>query len=77
MGKYGLALDNLRSVELVTAEGQVLRASKDEQPICSGPFEVEVEISAWRLPSNISLIRSGPRSPAAWSRTRSTAPATC
>lgn len=31
MGKYGLALDNLRSVELVTAEGRVLRASKDEQ----------------------------------------------
>ncbi len=31
MGKYGLALDNLRSVELVTAEGQVLRTSKDEQ----------------------------------------------
>ena len=32
MGKYGLALDNLRSVELVTADGQVVRASKDEQP---------------------------------------------
>ncbi len=31
MGKYGLALDNLRSVEIVTAEGKVLRASKDEQ----------------------------------------------
>ena len=31
MGKHGLALDNLRSVELVTAEGRVLRASKDEQ----------------------------------------------
>ena len=30
MGKYGLALDNLRSVELVTAEGQVLQTSKDE-----------------------------------------------
>jgi FAD/FMN-containing dehydrogenase len=30
MGKYGLALDNLRSVELVTADGQVLRTSKDE-----------------------------------------------
>ena len=29
MGKYGLALDNLRSVELVTADGRVLRASKD------------------------------------------------
>ena len=31
MGKYGLALDNLRSVELVTAECQVLQPSKDEQ----------------------------------------------
>jgi len=31
MSKYGLALDNLRSVEIVTAEGKVLRASKDEQ----------------------------------------------
>ncbi len=32
MGKYGLALDNLRSVELVTADGQVLRVSKDDEP---------------------------------------------
>ncbi len=32
MGKYGLALDNLRSVEIVTAEGQVLQTSKDELP---------------------------------------------
>ena len=32
MGKYGLALDNLRSVELVTAEGEVLRASEEEHP---------------------------------------------
>ena len=32
MGKYGLALDNLRSVELVTAEGEVLRASNSEDP---------------------------------------------
>jgi FAD/FMN-containing dehydrogenase len=30
MGKYGLALDNLRSVELVTADGRVLRPSNDE-----------------------------------------------
>ena len=27
-----MALDNLRSVDLVTAEGKVLRASKDEEP---------------------------------------------
>ena len=32
MGKYGLALDNLRSVELVTADGQVLQASAEENP---------------------------------------------
>jgi FAD/FMN-containing dehydrogenase len=32
MGKYGLALDNLRSVELVTAEGEVLRTGEDEHP---------------------------------------------
>ena len=32
MGKYGMALDNLRSVEVVTAEGKVLRASKEQAP---------------------------------------------
>lgn len=32
MAKYGLALDNLRSAELVTAEGGVLRTSEDEHP---------------------------------------------
>jgi FAD/FMN-containing dehydrogenase len=31
MGKYGLALDNLRSVELVSADGKVFRTSKDEE----------------------------------------------
>ena len=31
MGKYGLALDNLRAVELVTADGKVLRASRQEE----------------------------------------------
>jgi FAD/FMN-containing dehydrogenase len=32
MGKYGLALDNLRAVELVTADGKALQVSKDEHP---------------------------------------------
>ncbi len=32
MGKYGLALDNLLSVELVTAAGRAVRASADENP---------------------------------------------
>lgn len=30
--KYGLACDNLRAVELVTAEGDLVRASEDEHP---------------------------------------------
>jgi FAD/FMN-containing dehydrogenase len=30
MSKYGLALDNLRSVDLVTAEGRVLKASPED-----------------------------------------------
>src|SRR5262245_32020560 len=32
MPKYGMAVDNLRSVELVTADGRVLTASADENP---------------------------------------------
>jgi FAD/FMN-containing dehydrogenase len=32
MSKYGLALDNLLSVELVTADGKVTRASLEEEP---------------------------------------------
>jgi len=32
MGKHGLALDNLLSVELLTAEGKAIRTSKDEEP---------------------------------------------
>jgi UDP-N-acetylenolpyruvoylglucosamine reductase len=32
MGKYGLTIDNMLSVEIVTARGQVLRASADEHP---------------------------------------------
>jgi FAD/FMN-containing dehydrogenase len=32
MGKHGLALDNLRSVELITAQGEVLQANSGEHP---------------------------------------------
>jgi FAD/FMN-containing dehydrogenase len=34
--KFGLACDNLLSVELVTAAGDIVRASDDENPSCSG-----------------------------------------
>ena len=32
MGKFGLALDNLQSVEMITAAGHALRASAEENP---------------------------------------------
>jgi FAD/FMN-containing dehydrogenase len=32
MGKHGLALDNLQSVNLVNAEGNLLRASSEDDP---------------------------------------------
>lgn len=32
MGKHGLALDNLLAVELVTAEGEILQASSQQEP---------------------------------------------
>jgi hypothetical protein len=32
MGKFGLALDNLRALDVVTAEGKVLRASSEQEP---------------------------------------------
>jgi len=47
MGKYGLALDNLRSVELVTAEGKVLASNKDEAPDLFWPFAVAEATSVW------------------------------
>src|ERR1700736_5054410 len=32
MGKYGLAIDNLRSAEVVTADGQIRTASAEDDP---------------------------------------------
>jgi FAD/FMN-containing dehydrogenase len=57
MGKHGLALDNLLSVELLSAEGKAIRTSKDEEPTCFGPFAVAVATSVWRRAWNISCIQ--------------------
>ncbi len=32
MGKYGLTIDNVLAVEIVTVDGQALRASANEHP---------------------------------------------
>ena len=65
MSKYGLALDNLRSVELVTAGGEVLHAAPSGDPDLfwalrggGGNFGVATSFE-------FDCIRSGRRSPAA------------
>ena len=38
MRRYGLTVDQLLSVEVVTADGEVLRANRPRTPTCSGVF---------------------------------------
>ena len=71
MPKFGMAVDNLRSVELVTADGNVLTASKDKNPDRSGPSAAVEATSASHLRSNSTCIRSDRSSPAALSRIHS------
>jgi FAD/FMN-containing dehydrogenase len=62
--KYGLTLDNLRSVEIVTADGQVRRASEDSDPDLfwavrggGGNFGVvtEFEFHAHPIPDEVAI----------------------
>ena len=48
---YGLAADNLLSVDLVTADGEAITASSRRTPICSGRCAAGVATSAWSPPS--------------------------
>jgi FAD/FMN-containing dehydrogenase len=77
MGQYGLALDNLRSTEIITAEGQVLHTSENEQADLfwavrggGGNFGVATSFEYQLHPGGAD------RSPAAWSRILLTARAT-
>ena len=61
MGKHALALDNLRSVELVLADGSVgQRASEATTPICFGPCAVAGGNFVVQRRSNIACTRSAP-----------------
>lgn len=60
--KYGLTLDNLLSVDMVTADGQLHRASEQENPDIFWGSEEAGEISGWSPPSSSSFIPSDPRS---------------
>ena len=44
--KYGLTIDHLISVDIVTADGRLVRASADEHPDLFGQYAVAAAISA-------------------------------
>ena len=74
MRKHGLTVDNLLAVDVVTADGELLRASADEHPdICSGRCEAAAAISAWSPRSSSAFTLSGqPSWPGPSSGTRPT-----
>jgi FAD/FMN-containing dehydrogenase len=53
-GKHGLALDNLISVDIVTADGQLRVASSEENVDLFWAVRGEAVTSAWSLPLNTS-----------------------
>ena len=71
MPKYGLALDNLKSAEMVLADGSVTRASADENAgSLLGAFAAAAATSASPRRSSTSCTRSVRSSPGASSRIR-------
>jgi FAD/FMN-containing dehydrogenase len=59
MGKHGLALDNVRSVEIVTAKSEVMCASKEENSDLFWALRGGGGNSALQQLSNISFTRRG------------------
>ena len=57
--KHGLALDNLLSVDIVTADGQLRTASPTEHPDSSGACAGPGPTSAWSSRSSSGSIPSG------------------
>ena len=55
--KFGLTIDSLLTADVVTANGDVVRASKNEHPICSGHCAAAAAISASSRRLNSSFIR--------------------
>ena len=66
MGKYGLAIDNLISVELVTAAGEVLQVSEKKIMMCSGDYTVAEVISGSQPLLNLISMMWGRRLLADW-----------
>ena len=73
--KFGLTIDSLRAVDLVTADGRTVRASPDENPDLFWVSVEPAQTSASRRRSNSPSTRSTIRSHTGPSSTRSSAPA--
>ena len=66
MRRHGLTVDQLTGVELVTADGDVVRADEEETPTCSGPSAAVAATSAWSRRSTSGWCRSARRSSREW-----------
>jgi FAD/FMN-containing dehydrogenase len=59
MRKYGMTVDSLLSVDVVTADGTLLTASEtDNCDLSSGGYAAVAATSAWRPPSSFDWIPS-------------------
>jgi FAD/FMN-containing dehydrogenase len=77
MRKHGLTCDNLRAVDLVTAGGQLVRASEREHPELFWGVRAAAGTSAWSPASSTACTASGrPCSPAP-SSSPPTTPGSC
>ena len=57
MGKHGLTVDNLISVDVVTADGSSARRARATRPTSSGRSEGAAGTSVWSRPSSTGSIR--------------------
>ena len=71
MARDGLALDNLLSADVVTAEAGSCAPARTRTPTCSGRCAAAAATSGSSLPSNTGSVRLVRRSTAASSHTRS------
>ena len=75
--RHGFAADNLRAVEIVTADGQVRRAGAEENPDLFWAIRGGGGTSAWSRRSSSTRSRTGPRWSPGWCCIRWRGPRRC